>query len=137
MEMACNGLSDLCPDRCEECPRYMDDCDGAGVGMNQAIRIKMAEREGWTRGRIGHITGHQYWEAPSQLADVIVETGQLPTYTNDADLDRYIRGMDKDTLQRYAYALYVICGENCEDMVEYQASEAQKLEAIIKAEGLE
>ena len=26
----CNGCYDCCPDRCEECNRYMDDCDGSG-----------------------------------------------------------------------------------------------------------
>ena len=26
----CNGNYDEYPNRCEECPRFMDDCDGSG-----------------------------------------------------------------------------------------------------------
>ena len=30
-ERKCGGHYDTYPDRCKECSRYMDDCDGSGL----------------------------------------------------------------------------------------------------------
>jgi hypothetical protein len=35
--MKCQGNYDYYPDRCDECPRFMDDCDGAESGADAGI----------------------------------------------------------------------------------------------------
>ena len=108
------------------------------MNVPEAIRIKMAERE-------GHNTAHQLVQDQNnpRIKRVIFDDPFLPTYDNDNDLDRYIRGMDERTFIKYRIALHEITkprGQHTQynsDMLMFQATPEQELQAIIKAEGWE
>ena len=41
----CNGNYDCCGDRCDECSRYMDDCDGYGEEDYHKEGLSFADNE--------------------------------------------------------------------------------------------
>ena len=116
--------------------------------LTEEVRIKMAEREGWTiepwtherqtyrrlRDPDGNIVNNHY-----------AESWRLPSYDNDNDLDRYIRGMDLEDLKQYIIELrkiiYEIMPTDIDKALWFEfmitATPEQKLEAIIQAEGWE
>jgi hypothetical protein len=104
--------------------------------MNNAIRIKMAEAEGWT------YIGVTADEAQSPIGQSpwtgITKATPIPAYDNDNDLDRFIRGVSGSMLRGYFLQLEKIVGGGIgnEHML-FLATVEQKQEAIIKAMGWE
>lgn len=100
--------------------------------MKDELRIKFAEAEGW---RYAEYDGG-WWGRDDGKG--IFRAHELPTYDNDNDLCRFVRGMDDETLEAYALHLermfYTDYGPSPRV---HQASEKQKQEAIIKAMELE
>ena len=86
--------------------------------MKKAIRIKMAEAEGWTELRIKSAFY------------------PLPTYDNHDDLQRIIDGMDAGQLWAYGNSLFRLQG-NGHEYQNLKATVEQKQSAIIKAMGWE
>lgn len=108
--------------------------------MNDAIRAKMAEAEGWTMVQSGGAST-MYWRSPEKYT--WREQKDAPAYDNDNDLDRFIRGMGRRHLIKYRVALYHVTkptGQQVADNTDLRmivATVEQKQAAIIKAMGWE
>ena len=99
----------------------------------------MARIDGWTI--VGHDTGRYSAKPPNEprmsntwLTEELA-TGDYPDYTTDNEIDRMVRGLPDDKLvTNYIGNLTLIC---CRDGVRWihQATEAQKVEAFLKAHG--
>jgi len=103
--------------------------------MKKAIRIKMAEAEGYDTDP------HPFAPARKRLN---IKGEPVPTYDNDNDPDRFIRGMDEETLDQYRIELRrtLFFGEGNIRVGELQnailqATVEQKQEGIIAAMGWE
>ena len=89
--------------------------------MNDAIRAKMAEAEGWS----------------------MAQEGDAPAYDNDNDIDRFIRVMGRRHLSKYRVALYhgtKIAGQQVAGSGEARmlvATVEQKEATVIRAMGWE
>lgn len=103
------------------------------MNIPEEIRIKMAKREGW-RG----ISAIDCGLRPTGKGDNTWTVETLPTYDNDSDLDRYIRGMSGEMQFQYAKTLRSVVGIENEGWQSVEplliATPEQKLAAIIKAE---
>jgi len=100
--------------------------------IDQEIRIKMAEREGYKNlawNNIGWVVHGFDDDKPYAKCE------SVPTYDNENDLYRYIRGMDYNTRELYCGALLVICGDGAHGLICATVDQIQ--EAIKKAEGWE